>query len=59
MQEANVPVKLLKGKTYSLIYNKEILKFSIDDPEPKLVPGIVARMLMVTGRFKIYKKEEK
>lgn len=55
--EANVPVKLIKGKTYSMIYHKEILKFSYDAEKPTPVPGIVAKMLMTTGRFKIYKKE--
>lgn len=53
----NVPVKLMKGKTYSIIFNDEILKFSSDAKEPTLVAGILARTLLTTGRFKIYKKE--
>lgn len=52
----DVPVRLIKGKTYSIFYHKELFKFSYDDKEPTLVPGILAKMLMTTGRFKIYKK---
>ena len=54
---SEVKVELIRGNTYTFFYQGKPYRFNRGKIET--VTGTMSRLLLMTGRFKIYKKERK